>query len=149
MSCRGLHGASAERRPIRRRQCSRSCCCSNGTGSRTRARKRLCAIGCRSGAFAASRSTRRRRTIARFFRFDPLPAPHYRNGGVFLIMGSIMYLFGCFQGSVEALRSIQQPTHFSDFVISHSHLTVFGTFVVRRLRSSPPCYSSFQCGRCS
>ena len=48
----------------------------------------------------------------------------------FLIMGSIMYLAGCFQGSVEALRSLQQPTHFTDFVISHSHLTVFGTFVV-------------------
>jgi cytochrome c oxidase cbb3-type subunit I len=48
----------------------------------------------------------------------------------FLIMGALMYLTGCFQGSVEALRSIQQPTHFSDFVISHSHLTVFGTFVV-------------------
>jgi cytochrome c oxidase cbb3-type subunit 1 len=48
----------------------------------------------------------------------------------FLIMGSIMYLFGCFQGSTEALRLIQQPTHFTDFVISHSHLTVFGTFVV-------------------
>jgi len=48
----------------------------------------------------------------------------------FMIMGSIMYLFGCFQGSTEALRAIQQPTHFSDFVISHSHLTVFGTFVV-------------------
>jgi cytochrome c oxidase cbb3-type subunit I len=37
---------------------------------------------------------------------------------------------GCFQGSVEALRALQEPTHFSDFVISHSHLTVFGTFVV-------------------
>jgi len=48
----------------------------------------------------------------------------------FLIMGSLMYLVGCFQGSTEALRLIQQPTHFSDFVISHSHLTVFGTFVV-------------------
>ena len=48
----------------------------------------------------------------------------------FLIIGSIMYLFGCFQGSLEALRSIQQPTHFTDFVISHSHLTVFGTFVI-------------------
>jgi cytochrome c oxidase cbb3-type subunit 1 len=48
----------------------------------------------------------------------------------FLIMGSLMYLLGCFQGSTEALRSIQQPTHFTDFVISHSHLTVFGTFVV-------------------
>jgi cytochrome c oxidase cbb3-type subunit 1 len=48
----------------------------------------------------------------------------------FLIMGSLMYLAGCFQGSVEALRGLQQPTHFTDFVISHSHLTVFGTFVV-------------------
>lgn len=48
----------------------------------------------------------------------------------FLIMGSLMYLVGCFQGSVEALRALQQPTHFSDFVIAHSHLTVFGTFVV-------------------
>ena len=41
-----------------------------------------------------------------------------------------MYLIGCFQGSIEALRSIQEPTHFTDFVVSHSHLTVFGTFVV-------------------
>lgn len=48
----------------------------------------------------------------------------------FLIMGSLMYLIGCFQGSTEALRSIQEPTHFTDFVISHSHLTIFGTFVV-------------------
>jgi cytochrome c oxidase cbb3-type subunit 1 len=48
----------------------------------------------------------------------------------FLIMGALMYLVGCFQGSTEALRSLQQPTHFTDFVISHSHLTVFGTFVV-------------------
>jgi cytochrome c oxidase cbb3-type subunit I len=48
----------------------------------------------------------------------------------FLIVGSIMYLVGCFQGSLEALRSLQQPTHFTDFVISHSHLTVFGTFVI-------------------
>jgi len=48
----------------------------------------------------------------------------------FLIIGSIMYLIGCFQGSTEALRSINTPTHFTDFVISHSHLTIFGTFVV-------------------
>jgi cytochrome c oxidase cbb3-type subunit 1 len=62
--------------------------------------------------------------IGRWHRFgENLPAK-------FLIMGSLMYLIGCFQGSTEALRSIQQPTHFSDFVISHSHLTVFGTFVV-------------------
>jgi cytochrome c oxidase cbb3-type subunit I len=48
----------------------------------------------------------------------------------FLIAGSIMYLLGCFQGSLEALRSFQRATHFTDFVISHSHLTVFGTFVL-------------------
>ena len=48
----------------------------------------------------------------------------------FLIIGSIMYLLGCLQGSLEALRALQQPTHFTDFVISHSHLTVFGTFVI-------------------
>ncbi len=48
----------------------------------------------------------------------------------FLITGALIYLVGCFQGSVEALRSIQQPTHFTDFVIAHAHLTVFGTFVV-------------------
>jgi len=51
-------------------------------------------------------------------------------GAKFLITGSLMYLVGCFQGSVEALRSLQEPTHFTDFVIAHSHLTVFGTFVV-------------------
>ncbi len=48
----------------------------------------------------------------------------------FLIVGSIMYVVGCFQGSVEALRSVQQPTHFTDFVVAHSHITIFGTFVV-------------------
>jgi cytochrome c oxidase cbb3-type subunit I len=48
----------------------------------------------------------------------------------FLIVGSLMYLVGCFQGSISALRSVQQPTHFTDFVIAHSHLTIFGTFVM-------------------
>ena len=33
-------------------------------------------------------------------------------------MGSVLYLAGCFQGSVEALRSIQEPTHFTDFVVA-------------------------------
>jgi cytochrome c oxidase cbb3-type subunit 1 len=48
----------------------------------------------------------------------------------FCIMGAVFYWFGCFQGSTEALRGMQQLTHFTDFVISHSHLTIFGTFVV-------------------
>jgi cytochrome c oxidase cbb3-type subunit 1 len=48
----------------------------------------------------------------------------------FLIVGSLYYLLGCFQGSTEALRSMQKLTHWTDFVIAHSHLTVFGTFVI-------------------
>lgn len=48
----------------------------------------------------------------------------------FLILGAVYYLLGCFQGSVEALRRLQQLTHFNDFVIAHSHLTVFGSMVV-------------------
>ncbi len=50
--------------------------------------------------------------------------------GKFLILGALYYLLGCFQGSVEALRRMQELTHFNDFVIAHSHLTVFGSMVV-------------------
>jgi cytochrome c oxidase cbb3-type subunit 1 len=48
----------------------------------------------------------------------------------FFITGALMYLIGCFQGSTEALQALQRPTHFTDFVIAHSHLTIFGTFVI-------------------
>jgi cbb3-type cytochrome c oxidase subunit I len=48
----------------------------------------------------------------------------------FLVVATIYYLFGSFQGSVEALRRMQELTHFNDFVIAHSHLTVFGAFVI-------------------
>jgi cytochrome c oxidase cbb3-type subunit I/II len=48
----------------------------------------------------------------------------------FCIMGTIYYWLGCFQGSTEALQRMQQLTHFNDFVIAHSHLTVFGAMVV-------------------
>jgi cbb3-type cytochrome c oxidase subunit I len=48
----------------------------------------------------------------------------------FLILGALYYLLGCLQGSTEALRGMQRLTHFTDFVISHSHLTVFGTFIL-------------------
>jgi cbb3-type cytochrome c oxidase subunit I len=48
----------------------------------------------------------------------------------FLIIGALYYLLGCFQGSTEALREMQRLTHFTDFVIGHSHLTVFGTFIL-------------------
>ena len=48
----------------------------------------------------------------------------------FLVVGAFYYLLGCFQGSTEALRGVQRLTHFTDFVIAHSHLTVFGTFIL-------------------
>ena len=48
----------------------------------------------------------------------------------FIVIGALYYLLGCFQGSTEALREMQRLTHFTDFVIGHSHLTVFGTFVI-------------------
>jgi cytochrome c oxidase cbb3-type subunit 1 len=48
----------------------------------------------------------------------------------FLVTGSLFYLVGCTQGALEALRSLQEPTHFTDFVVAHSHLTIFGTFIL-------------------
>lgn len=51
-------------------------------------------------------------------------------GAKFILLATFFYLVGCFQGSTEALRRMQELTHFSDFVISHSHFTVFGTFVL-------------------
>ncbi len=54
-----------------------------------------------------------------------------------LIFGAAMYFIGSTQGSLEALRSVQVPTHFTDFVIAHSHSTVFGGYVVFTLAA---CY---------
>ena len=53
----------------------------------------------------------------------------------FLLLATFYYLIGCFQGSTEALRRMQELTHFSDFVIAHSHFTVFATFVLAAVGS--------------
>ncbi len=53
----------------------------------------------------------------------------------FCMLGAMFYLIGCFQGSTEALRRMQVLTHFSDFVIAHSHFTVLGAMVVWALAS--------------
>ncbi len=53
----------------------------------------------------------------------------------FLLLATFFYLIGCFQGSTEALRRMQELTHFTDFVISHSHFTVFATFVLAAVGS--------------
>lgn len=55
-------------------------------------------------------------------------ADHY--SAKFILLSALYYLLACFQGSTEALRRMQEITHFSDFVIAHSHGTIFGTFVV-------------------
>jgi len=47
-----------------------------------------------------------------------------------MIFGAAMYFIGSTQGSFEALLSLQRPTHFTDFVIAHSHATVFGGYVI-------------------
>ncbi len=54
-----------------------------------------------------------------------------------LIIGTLFYFLGSVQGSFEALRGLQKPTHFSDFVIAHSHLTIFGGYIVFTLAA---CY---------
>ncbi len=53
----------------------------------------------------------------------------------FILLATFFYLIGCFQGSTQALRRIQELTHFTDFVISHSHFTVFATFVLAAVGS--------------
>ena len=47
----------------------------------------------------------------------------------FLMLGGVFYLLGSVQGSIEGLRRVQELTHFNDFVIGHSHITVFGAMV--------------------
>jgi cytochrome c oxidase cbb3-type subunit 1 len=48
----------------------------------------------------------------------------------FTIFGAVWYLITCFQGPTEALRGIQEITHFSDYNVGHAHSAVFGTFSV-------------------
>jgi cytochrome c oxidase cbb3-type subunit 1 len=48
----------------------------------------------------------------------------------FLILGAIYYLTTCFQGPTQALRAVQYVTHFSDYVVGHAHLALFGTFSI-------------------
>ncbi len=48
----------------------------------------------------------------------------------FLILGAIYYLTTCFQGPTQALRSLQPVIHFTDYVVGHAHLALFGTFSI-------------------
>ncbi|TAM09621.1 MAG: cytochrome oxidase [Nevskiaceae bacterium] len=44
----------------------------------------------------------------------------------FLFIGVLCYLFGSTQGTLEALRSLQDLWHFTNFTVGHSHLTMYG-----------------------
>lgn len=46
----------------------------------------------------------------------------------FLMMGVIFYLITCVQGPLMALRNINEITSKTDWVIGHSHISLFATF---------------------
>jgi cytochrome c oxidase cbb3-type subunit I len=48
-----------------------------------------------------------------------------RSPAVFILVGVRCYLLGSAQGTVEALRSLQQIWHLTNFTVGHSHLTMY------------------------
>jgi cytochrome c oxidase cbb3-type subunit I len=43
----------------------------------------------------------------------------------FMMFGGLMYLLSSLQGSVEALRSVNQVAHFTHFTVAHAHLGAY------------------------
>ncbi|MGO8706001.1 MAG: cbb3-type cytochrome c oxidase subunit I [Candidatus Brocadiia bacterium] len=46
--------------------------------------------------------------------------------GRFVIAGTVWYLIVCTQGPLQSLPSVQKITHFTNWVIGHSHIAVLG-----------------------
>lgn len=46
----------------------------------------------------------------------------------FLIMGNLFYLITCVQGPLMALRNVNEITSKTDWIIGHSHISLYGTF---------------------
>jgi cytochrome c oxidase cbb3-type subunit 1 len=46
----------------------------------------------------------------------------------FILMGNVFYLLTCIQGPLMALRNINEITSKTDWVIGHSHISLYGTF---------------------
>lgn len=46
----------------------------------------------------------------------------------FVVFGSISYTLTSLQGSVEALKDVNQITHFTDYTVGHAHLGVYAFF---------------------
>jgi cytochrome c oxidase cbb3-type subunit 1 len=47
-------------------------------------------------------------------------------GGKFVLAGTVWYLLTCLQGPLQSLPSVQRLTHFTNWVIAHAHMGVFG-----------------------
>ena len=45
-----------------------------------------------------------------------------------LVFGIINYIITCTQGPFQALLSVQEVIHFTDWVVAHAHLALFGVF---------------------
>lgn len=46
----------------------------------------------------------------------------------FLMMGVLFYLITCVQGPIQALRNVNEITSKTDWIIGHSHISLYGTF---------------------
>lgn len=46
----------------------------------------------------------------------------------FLVSAMVFYFITCFQGPMQALRSVSAVTHFTNWVVGHAHLALLGTF---------------------
>lgn len=44
----------------------------------------------------------------------------------FIVFGAVMYTMASLQGSAQALRSINDTTHFTHFTVAHAHLGMYG-----------------------
>jgi cbb3-type cytochrome c oxidase subunit I len=47
-------------------------------------------------------------------------------GGKFVLVGTVWYLLTCLQGPLQSLPYVQRLTHFTNWVIAHAHMGVFG-----------------------
>ncbi|WP_309678041.1 cbb3-type cytochrome c oxidase subunit I [Polaromonas sp.] len=55
-----------------------------------------------------------------------LPALRYSPTLRFIGIGGLMYTASSFQGSLEALRSVNVVTHFTHYTVAHAHLGLYG-----------------------
>lgn len=46
----------------------------------------------------------------------------------FLMMGNLFYLITCIQGPLQSLRNVNEITSKTDWIIGHSHISLYGTF---------------------